>query len=313
MHPSRLSRLVPLVLLLAPAVWLLLFAARYQPGPVRPEAQIVTQRVVPRTSSQPKPTPLAPKVLLYPPLTDPQASPFPKAFYGTVVRQVKLAPGEKLIALTFDDGPWPVTTEQVLDILHQHGARATFFWIGKNLERFPRIAQKVLENGHAVGDHTWSHRYGPVSAAAAAKEIDSTERVIAQDSEAATRLFRPPGGNLKNGLVHYALAHGYTVVMWSVSSADTDPKAPWTAFAENVLKGARPGTIVLMHDGGGNRSRTVQALPVILEGLQRQGYRFVTVPELLAAALPTPLEAKSASKPASPHLQVKGQTRTGTH
>jgi peptidoglycan/xylan/chitin deacetylase (PgdA/CDA1 family) len=212
------------------------------------------------------------------------------AFAGTVVRQVHLPAGEKLIALTFDDGPWPLTTDEVLGILQQYNARATFFWVGKNLARYPQLAQRVVEAGHAVGDHTWSHRYAPVSPAAAAREIDSTAALIARDTEVSTRLFRPPGGNLKNGLTRYALSRGYTVVMWSVSSADTDPKAPWTAFADNVLKGARPGSIVLMHDGGGDRRRTVEALPVILAGLQRRGYRFVSVPELLAHAQVEPAE-----------------------
>jgi len=235
-----------------------------------------------QASSPTAPTPPVPRGVLNTP-----------AFAGTVVRQVRLPAGQKLIALTFDDGPWPVTTEKVLDILHQYNARATFFWIGKNLARYPRIAQRVVEGGHAVGNHTWSHRYTPVSPAAAAREVDPTAALIARDTQVSTWLFRPPGGNLKTGVARYALSKGYTVVMWSVSSADTDPKAPWTAFADNVLKGARPGSIVLMHDGGGNRSRTVEALPVILAGLQQQGYRFVSVPELLAHSEPLGGQATS--------------------
>lgn len=234
----------------------------------------------------PKLTP--PPLKAPPPLTTdaPQNFIVPKAFARTVVRQVTLPPGQKLIALTFDDGPWPVTTQQVLDILRQHHARATFFWVGKNVRHFSRIAERVVEAGHSVGDHSWSHQYRAVGRGTAASEIDSTARLIAQDTEITPTLFRPPGGNLKNGLAKYALSKGYTVVMWSVSSADTDPKAPWTAFADNVLKGAKPGAIVLMHDGGGNRRRTVQALPVILKGLQDQGYSFVSVPQLLAAQTP---------------------------
>lgn len=224
----------------------------------------------------------------------------PKAFAATVVRQVRLPAGEKLIALTFDDGPWPVTTQEDLDILRRYNARATFFWVGRYLRAYPKIARQVILDGHAVGNHSWSHLYHPFTPAAAAQELDSTSNLITQGTEVSTRLFRPPGGNLKNGLAAYALKQGYTVVMWSVSSADTDPKAPWTAFAANVLNGARPGTIVLMHDGGGNRSRTTRALPVILEGLQKQGYRFVTIPELLEAAQSGPILQQARKNPA-PH------------
>ncbi|GEM86706.1 MAG: polysaccharide deacetylase family protein [Thermaceae bacterium] len=291
-HP--LIRLTPFVLLLLPAAGLALWL-RHHPG-IAPVTASATPPSPPQTLSAPaSPIPSQkPSSRPVPPKTTPAPPPNLSAFAGTVVRQVRLPAGEKLIALTFDDGPWPVTTEAVLDILKRYQARATFFWVGKNLERYPQIARKVVEAGHAVGDHTWSHQYHKVTPQAAAKEIDSTAALIARDTETSTRLFRPPGGNLKNGLAKYALSKGYTVVMWSVSSADTDPKAPWTAFADNVLRGARPGTIVLMHDGGGDRRRTLEALPVILEGLQQQGYRFVSVPELLAQAQPQELEASRA-------------------
>lgn len=188
---------------------------------------------------------------------------------------------EKVIALTVDDGPWPETTEQMLDIFKQNDVKATFFWIGKSIESSPEIARRVVAEGHAIGNHTWHHPYDPMDAATAASEIDRTAKLIYETTGVKTSFFRPPGGVLNNGLAEYAKSQNYSVVMWSVTSADTDPRARPQAFVDNVLKGAKPGAIVLMHDGGGDRSRTIKALPDMIAGLKQQGYRFVTIPELL--------------------------------
>ncbi|MEG3878937.1 polysaccharide deacetylase family protein [Microcoleus sp. herbarium7] len=205
----------------------------------------------------------------------------PQQFQGTTVFEGKVKDSEKVIALTVDDGPWPETTEQMLDIFKQNDVKATFFWIGKSIKNSPEIARRVVADGHAIGNHTWHHPYDPMDAAAAANEIDRTARLIYETTGVKTTFFRPPGGVLNNGLAKYAKEQNYSVVMWSVTSADTDPRAQPQAFVENVLKGAKPGAIVLMHDGGGDRSRTVQALPEMIAGLKQQGYRFVTIPELL--------------------------------
>ncbi|WP_373537329.1 polysaccharide deacetylase family protein [Microcoleus sp.] len=205
----------------------------------------------------------------------------PEQFQGTTVFEGKVKNSEKVIALTVDDGPWPETTEQILDIFQQNDVKATFFWIGKSIENSPEIARKVVAAGHAIGNHTWHHWYDTMDAATAADEIDRTAKLIYDTTGVKTTFFRPPGGVLNNGLAKYAKDRNYSVVMWSVTSADTDPRAQPSAFVNNVLKGAKPGAIVLMHDGGGDRSRTVKALPEMIAGLKKQGYRFVTVPELL--------------------------------
>ncbi|MGB3266951.1 MAG: polysaccharide deacetylase family protein [Microcoleus sp.] len=205
----------------------------------------------------------------------------PEQFQGTTVFEGKVKDSDKVIALTVDDGPWPETTEQMLDIFQQNDVKATFFWIGKSIENSPEIARKVVAAGHAIGNHTWHHWYDSMDAATAASEIDRTAQLIYDTTGVKTTFFRPPGGVLNNGLAKYAKDRNYSVVMWSVTSADTDPRAQPSAFVNNVLKGAKPGAIVLMHDGGGDRSRTVKALPEMIAGLKKQGYRFVTVPELL--------------------------------
>ena len=120
-----------------------------------------------------------------------------------------------------------------------------------------------------------------MDAATAKSEIDRTADLIYKTTGVKTTLFRPPGGYLNNGLAAYAKSQNYAVVMWSQTSADTDPRAKYQVFVKNVLRDAKPGGIVLMHDGGGDRRRTVEALPQIISGLKAKGYRFVTVPELL--------------------------------
>ena len=205
----------------------------------------------------------------------------PAKFQGKTVYQVKLKNNEKVIALTIDDGPWPTTTEAMLDIFKEHDVKATFFWVGSSLKNHPEIAKRVVAEGHAIGNHTWNHLYKRMSPATAKSEIEKTNDLIYQTTGVKTSIFRPPGGYLNNGLAAYAKSQNKAVVMWSLTSADTDPRAKYQVFVKNVVKGAIPGAIVLMHDGGGNRERTVKALPEIITGLKQQGYRFVTVPELL--------------------------------
>ncbi|MBW4618771.1 MAG: polysaccharide deacetylase family protein [Cyanosarcina radialis HA8281-LM2] len=214
----------------------------------------------------------------------PKAFSVPSKFQNQIVYEVKLK--EKVIALTLDDGPWPETTLQMLGILKQNDVKATFFWTGQAVKQHPQLAQRVVADGHAIGNHTMHHWYHHMGRNIAAREIDDTAALIYQTTGVKTSLFRPPGGFLKNGLAGYAKQQKYAVVMWSVSSADTDRNAQPQAYVNNVLKGAKPGAIVLMHDGGGDRSKSVKALPLIIAGLKQQGYRFVTVPELLEMQQP---------------------------
>ncbi|MBW4562151.1 MAG: polysaccharide deacetylase family protein [Mojavia pulchra JT2-VF2] len=205
----------------------------------------------------------------------------PTKFQGKTVYQVQPSNNEKVIALSIDDGPWPNTTIKMLEILKQNDVKATFFWVGQALQANPEIAKQVVAEGHAIGNHTWHHWYRRMDAATAKSEIERTNELIYKTTGVKTSLFRPPGGVLNNGLAAYAHSQKYAVVMWSQTSADTDPRAKSQVFVKNVLRDAKPGSIVLMHDGGGDRQRTVQALPQIINGLKQQGYRFVTIPELL--------------------------------
>ncbi len=204
----------------------------------------------------------------------------PTSFQGAIISQAKLAPSQKVIALTFDDGPWSIYTAQILDILKTNNIKATFFVVGQNLKNNPDLGKRIVAEGHVIGNHTWHHWYHYFNQQAAAFEIDQTNDLIYKITGAKTTLFRPPGGMMHNGLVTYAKNQKHTVIMWSADSVDySRPSAP--TLVSKVLKQSKPGGIVLMHDGGGNRTHTVTALPQIISKLKQQGYRFVTVPELL--------------------------------
>lgn len=203
----------------------------------------------------------------------------PGLFQGKVLRQVALAHSEKLVALTFDDGPWPETTEKVLEILSQFNVKATFFMVGLHVQSHPGIAQKVAAAGHAIGNHTWRHRLENLDQLTAVEEINNAARLIYEATGVRTHLFRPPGGNLSGELVPYAQQSNYATLLWSADSQDYFASSP--LIIDNVLKEVKPGGIVLLHDGGGDRMATVEALPQILTALKHQGYQFVTVPQLL--------------------------------
>ncbi|MEH2257427.1 polysaccharide deacetylase family protein [Nostoc sp.] len=204
----------------------------------------------------------------------------PQRFQGAIVNAAKLTPEQKVIALTFDDGPWPESTGQVLDILKKNQIKGTFFLIGQNVKNYPGLVKREIAEGQVIGNHTWHHWYQFLNPQAAAYEIDHTADLIYQVAGIKTNLFRPPGGIMHNGVASYARNSKYAIILWSSDSVDySRPAVP--KLINNVFRRAKPGGIVLMHDGGGNRSKTVQALPEIIANFRKQGYKFVTIPELL--------------------------------
>jgi peptidoglycan-N-acetylglucosamine deacetylase len=206
----------------------------------------------------------------------------PTSFQAKTIKDAPVPAGEKVIALTFDDGPWPETTEKILATLKQEKIKATFYMIGQPLKSFPEIGKKVLADGHVIANHTLHHWYHKMSPLVAQREIEDTQKIIKEVLNVETAYFRPPGGVLTNGLVAYAQKQGQSVNMWSVDSNDSHPKRPSPeAMIKTVVAQATPGGIVLMHDGGGSHDNTAKAVPQIIAQLRAQGYRFVTVPELL--------------------------------
>ena len=199
------------------------------------------------------------------------------------------------VAITFDDGPSEPYTSQCLDILAEHGARATFFNLGENVEQYPELAKRVVEEGHELANHTMAHnQLTSVPDATVRDEIERSARVIAGATGVATTHLRPPYGDFTE---RSWLASGGAItasVRWSGDSQDWRlPGAD--AIVENALINVRPGSILLLHDGGGDRSQDVEALPKLIERLQGDGYELVTVSELLRAAGDVPEEVCSGT------------------
>ena len=187
------------------------------------------------------------------------------------------------IALTFDDGPGEATP-LILDILKQAGIRATFFLCGQNVEQFPDLARRIAAEGHEIGNHTYSHPYlvwktpGRI-----AWEIARAQSLIEHSTGCRPRLFRPPYGVRWFGLFPILASHDLTAVMWSVSGMDW--RLPAARIADRVIAQAKPGSIILLHDGvppseRGDRRETAEALQEIVRALGGR-YRFVTASEMV--------------------------------
>lgn len=188
---------------------------------------------------------------------------------------------EKVIALTFDDGPHKKYTPDILDILDKYNAKATFFIVGENAEKNPELALRIHEEGHELAIHTYTHPFR-TNVSNLMKEIKQTHATIYGITGYVPVLFRPVEGQYTDSMIDAIAKEGYKVVMWSWHLDTFDWKSPGEKKIINtVLKGAKPGSVVLFHDGGGNREQTVRALEKILPELEDQGYRFVTISELL--------------------------------
>jgi polysaccharide deacetylase family sporulation protein PdaB len=199
---------------------------------------------------------------------------------GEVVWEVPM--DKKWIALTFDDGPDSDQTAEILDLLKQYRAKATFFVIGAQVRLHPEIARREAEEGHELANHSFHHRMLQRASAEKIKaEIDEAEQTIFEASGIHSRLFRPPGGYYNETIVNTARDAGYTVIMWSWHQDTRDWARPGVKrIVDKVLNNARPGDIVLFHDRV-EGSQTIKALKEILPELRQRGYEFVTVSDLL--------------------------------
>ncbi len=197
-----------------------------------------------------------------------------------------------LVALTFDDGPHPRYTPQVLDVLARFDAPAAFFCIGLHALAHPAVVRRIAAEGHTLGNHTWSHAYlpdlGPIGLGdQLGFTADALAHAAASRGPRPWRWLRPPYGGRSPELLDAVADLGLTTVLWDVDAKDWSRPGP-AVIAERVLSQVRPGSVVLMHDGGGDRSQTVAALPAVIAGLRERGYRLVDLDELLAAQLASP-------------------------
>lgn len=186
-------------------------------------------------------------------------------------------------ALTFDDGPSP-DTARILDILRDKEVRATFFLCGASVERYPELARRIAAEGHALGNHTYSHPYlHLMSRSAIAAEIDLTQDAIEKVTGVRPAYFRPPHGVRWFPLWSVLRERGMTMVLWN--TYPQEGASPARDIEARALARLRPGAIILLHDGKDNlpegrnlRPATVEALPRIIDGVRRAGYRFAPLP-----------------------------------
>lgn len=195
---------------------------------------------------------------------------------------------EKVVALTFDDGPSPKWTPEILDVLKAGQAKATFFMLGEHVEQYPEVARRVVLEGHEIGNHTYDHHvliYYKTQELE--KELSDAQAAIYKATGLTTRYFRPPKAWLTESEKKDIKRLGYEIILWSLNSKD------WVTFdyryiVKYILHYVQPGDILLFHDSGGvfkteggNRKETVKAVALLIEKLRARGYRFVTISELL--------------------------------
>jgi len=194
------------------------------------------------------------------------------------------------LALTFDDGPNDPCTLRLLDVLAKHSVAATFFMIGRYVDQRPKVARAVADAGHAIGNHTYTHPNLIFQSDWQVRdEISRCERALSDAvGDRHTNLFRPPFGGRRPGTLGIVRSMGKVPVMWNVTGWD------WSTNSAEIVAGkvfgqVRGGDVVLLHDGGhlqfgADRSRTIDAVQNIVERYTHEGFRFVTIPEMMAGA-----------------------------
>jgi peptidoglycan/xylan/chitin deacetylase (PgdA/CDA1 family) len=201
-----------------------------------------------------------------------------------VVRLTRAHPKHKEIALTFDDGPWPHSTDAMLAVLKKAHAKATFFMIGRQVKARVSLAKRVLAAGMEIGDHSYSHKLlAHASLGVVASEIAGGANAIHSALGIMPRWYRPAGGSTSASVYAEAKRLGLHLVEWSVDPHDYTRPGVKT-IAKRVLSNVSSGSVVLMHDGGGDRSQTVAALKIVLSTLKKRGYTVVTLSDLYGPA-----------------------------
>ena len=190
---------------------------------------------------------------------------------------------DNMIALTFDDGPHPKYTRQILDVLDEYGIPATFFFVGENVSYYQDTAREVVKRGHEIGNHTYSHpKVSKQSDVAFREELVRCENIIEQVTGVCPKVFRPPQGSWNQRVYDIARERDYSVILWDLDTLDW-AHTPSDKIASYILENAKSGNIILMHDYHSGGCTTIDSLRMFIPNLIEQGYRFVTVSELIRA------------------------------
>lgn len=185
------------------------------------------------------------------------------------------------IALTFDDGPHPRYTGQILDVLEEYDIKATFFVVGVNAKNYPDSLIDVIKRGHEIGNHTYSHPHvSGLNTYTLTDEVEECESTIYGLTDYKTKLFRPPEGMIDADVRTVLRSLDYKVIMWDIDTRDWAHEPP-EKIAEKVISNIASGDIILMHDYIGHNSPTVEAIKIFIPVLLEKGYKFVVVSELI--------------------------------
>jgi len=176
------------------------------------------------------------------------------------------------IFLTFDDGPTPEVTDKVIDILKQYNIKGTFFFLGRNVERYPELYQQTLNEGHSVGNHSYSHLKGWKS-----KNNEYIDDIELASTLINSNLFRPPYGRIKPTQIK-KLRKTYKLIMWDVLSADYNYSLSGKDVSQNVLQNVKPGSIIVFHDSIKASKNLLHSLPEVIENLLSQNMSFSAIP-----------------------------------
>ncbi len=185
------------------------------------------------------------------------------------------------IALTFDDGPHPKMTPKILDLLNKYGIKATFFVIGVNVDNYPEPLDRILSEGHEIGNHTNSHSIlKSIDKKRINEEIELCEEKVSKITGEPTKILRPPCGMYDASLVNIANQNGYKIILWNIDTHDW-AHMPKSEIVKNVSNKVKGGDIILCHDYISGENHTVEALEVLIPMLLKNGFEFVTVSQLL--------------------------------
>lgn len=205
----------------------------------------------------------------------------------------------KEIALTFDDGPRPEIAREMLNLLGRHRARSTFFVVGSMVAQHPKLVRRMMDEGHEVANHTFSHpRLDGLDEEQIRTELAKCDRAVFEATGARTNLFRPPGMRYDDTVLRAAQSLGYVTIHWNVAAQDFNAQ-PSERIVRKVLNAVQPGSVILLH----GHPDTLAALPTILEELDRRGYRYVTVSQMLGR-LERPVVVKTNAYGAAPQAVV---------
>ena len=213
-------------------------------------------------------------------MQDPRSTFFGKTFTGVPA-------GRRVVALTFDDGPNGRDTAAVLDVLAEESVHATFFVVGKAVEREPELLRRMVSEGHALGNHTWSHAHLNIrTREGIQREVSRTEAAIERACGAQTKLVRPPFGARSFSVLEALRCLGLECVLWSVPLAREWDRPGAETIARRLLERTVDGSILALHDGDrgerAERGAVAAATRLVIDGLRARGLRCVTVPEMLA-------------------------------